>query len=405
MNKNSGELFKNVESVADELASTITSFPTVDHYYSSLAENLRSDEEFLVNKNQLYDLTRLIACPGGIEPESYHNFLMGAVVGYDALKHLNSDKFYQETYSALSDLYAYGQLSIRQIELNNNAELNYVQRQTMVGLYINFVLDKDLAFNTISSDEQHVIFELAKYLDKSDDEAYDFYRGYQLIRSAPIWHSKYKNERDLILNKISQSNFVDDMTFYEILGFIDIDPNIAIGDQDISKDIRVLIRNFNHFRNQVYQSKLLTENNIEDLSDFLYDKMSDYFHAMQNIIVLDTIKAKNQGIILVCDDEYNLTEIVPIYGNIELHAKIVGYDVMPVPSAKWYEELFDVSTDYVSPKIELETFGLVFELDEANLYENGDLLNKLGSESKVFLPIGYDNLSIYKTFVEFDDNP
>jgi len=403
MNKNPEELFKQVESIADDLAHSITSYRSVDDYYDNTAYNLRIDKEFQINKCQLFDLTRLIACPGGIEPESYHNFLMGAVVGYDALKHISSEKNYKETYDALSDLYAYSQLSIRQIELNNNVELDYNQRQTMIGLYINFVIDNDLAFNTICTDEQHVVYELARFLEKSDDEAYDFFRGYQLVRSASIWHNKYLNERELILNKISSEDFVDDMTFYEILGYLEIDPNIAIGDQDISSDIQVLIRNFNHFKNQIYQSKLFKTENTEDLSDFLFEKMSDYFHAMQNIVVLDTIKAKDQGLVLVYNLEDKLTGIIPIYGNIELHAKVVGYDVVPVPSEKWYDELFDVSTDYVDPKVELDPFGLVFELDDATLNENGELLNKFDSNSKIYLPIGYDNLGIYKTFVNFDN--
>jgi len=78
---------------------------------------------------------------------------MGSIVAYDALGLVEPQPSYKQIYTALSDLYAHAHISIYAIEHNNGIELSYSARQTRVGLYIDFLMDKDMAFSSISSDE------------------------------------------------------------------------------------------------------------------------------------------------------------------------------------------------------------------------------------------------------------
>ena len=399
MSKNPYELFTGVSCVADELAHKITSYNSIEDYYAEISSKFRNDENFLTNKAQLLELTYLVACPGGIETESYEDFLMGSIVAYDALGLVEPQPSYKQIYTALSDLYAHAHISIYAIEHNNGIELSYSARQTRVGLYIDFLMDKDMAFSSISSDENHVISEMAKFMGRTEDESYDFMRGYQMVRSVLTWHEKYLIERRKMYGFARNDQMEDYVDFFEIIGQLDIDANLVDGNEDITNDMILLNRYFENYRREVYQSDIYRSENVEDLQDFLCEKMSDHFFAMQNVIVLDTIKIKNQGIALVYNEDDKLTGIIPIYGNFELHGKIVDYDVIAVPTIDWYNELFDTSTDYVSPKIPLETFGLVLCLDDVSVIDNGQEIDAIAPDSRVYIPIGYPDISVCKTFV------
>lgn len=399
MSKNSYESFTGVSCVADELAHKITSHNSIEDYFDNISSKFRNDDNFLVNKAQLLELTYLVACPGDIEIDSYDDFLMGSIVAYDALGMLEPQPTYQQIYTALSDLYSHAHISIHAIEHNNDAELSYGARQTMIGLYIEFLMDKDMAFSTISSDENHVVSEMAKFMGKTEDESYDFVRGYQMVRSVLTWHEKYLNERERMYGMQKNEDMKDFVNFYEIIGQINVDANLVDGNEDITKDMILLNRYFENYRREVYQSEIYKTQKTDDLQDFLCDKMSDHFFTMQNVIVLDTIKIRNQGIAMIFNEDNKFTGIIPIYGNFEIHGKIVDYDVMPVPSLDWYNELFDTSTDYVNPNIPLEAFGLVLCLDDVSVVDNGQAIDAVDPSSSIYIPIGYPDISIYKTFV------
>ena len=260
-------------------------------------------------------------------------------------------------------------------------------------------MDKDIAFSTISSDENHVVSEMAKFMGKTEDESYDFIRGYQMVRSVLTWHEKYLNERERIYGIQKNEDMKDSVNFFEIIGQINVDANLVDGNEDITKDMILLNRYFENYRRELYQSDIHKTQRTDDLQDFLCNKMSEHFFAMQNVIMLDTIKIRNQGIVMVFNEDNEFTGIIPIYGNFEIHGKIVDYDVLPVPSLDWYNELFDTSTDYVNPNIPLETFGLVLCLDDVSLIDNGKVIDAINPSSSIYIPIGYPDISIYKTFV------
>jgi len=240
---------------------------------------------------------------------------------------------------------------------------------------------------------------MAKFMGRTEDESYDFMRGYQMVRSVLTWHEKYLIERRKMHGFARNDQMEDYVDFFEIIGQLDIDANLVDGNEDITNDMILLNRYFENYRREVYQSDIYRSENVEDLQDFLCEKMSDHFFAMQNVIVLDTIKIKNQGIALVYNEDDKLTGIIPIYGNFELHGKILDYDVIAVPTIDCYNELFDTSTDYVNPKIPLETFGLVLCLDDVSVIDNGQEIDAIAPDSRVYIPIGYPDISICKTFV------
>lgn len=398
--------FQSVESYAKTLVDEINTNRSIDELFDNYSNSLLSNEAFESNFPQLIKMASMVAEPGVKNEKAVNTFLMGEVLAYSILHKKYGDDVYDNVREALNNLYSHARIIVNQEVFDEPEHAGDDARHRMIGLYINHIMDDDLSFDSIPTDEMHIVSYIISEITSSDDYLYDGIRGYSLIRSSLIWNERYQIEmkkEDLRSNDDSLSEM---RQFYEIMSEVEVDPHLADGHISVQSSIVSIYKKYEELLQSVTQDlEEYDQEKYDDVKDEIINSLAPEIVSTPDLVVLDTVYIDGTNIVIICDSEGDIVQMVPLGKELQIQGQLLDYDINPVPKSDWLETMHAKLAKKTKTRsgVPFDPFGLVMLLGEAQLVntETGQTFG-IKDELFVYVPVGYESTTVYKVMVPED---
>lgn len=377
-------------------------------FFQQYSTEIIEDEAFEANFGQVLKMAKLIAEPGLHDEDVVNSFVVGEVLGYAVMQKMIGHNVYAEIYEAMNNLYAHARMKVNE-EVLDDEETTYSDdsRSRMIGLYINHVMDNDLSFDSLPSDEMLHVSQVFNELLGEDDHVYDAMRGYSLVRASLLWRDRNNKRKVKDSFEVDSEDQTELREFYDIMADVDIDPHLADGQICVQDTIDQIYSSFQDtLKNTFINIADYNEDAYEEAKEEVVNKLDPEIYAMPELGLQDKVFVDGINVAILCDGDGEIRQMIPLGHNIQIQGYLLDYDVNPTPTYEWVQEMHLAMTKNESRQtaVPFNPFGLVMLLGEPELVNttSGQKF-EVHEDIFVFVPIGYESSTVYKIMVPDDD--
>lgn len=399
--------YNSLSSYADVIKTDIEICEDSNDFFHQYSAEIIEDTAFENNFGQVLKMAKLIAEPGINDEDVVNSFVVGEVLGYSVMHRMLGDSVYSEIYEALNVLYSHARLRVNE-EVLDDEDTPYSDdaRSRMIGLYINKVLDEDLSFDSIPGDEMLEVSNIFKDLLDGDDHVYDALRGYSLVRASLLWNERNKVRRVKDSYEVDSEDRTELREFYDIMADVEIDPHLADGQICVQDTVDSVYQSFqNVLKNTFINIADYNEDSYQETKEEVVNNLDPEIFAMPELGLQDKIFIDGINVAILCDEDGDIRQMIPLGHNIQIQGYLLDYDVNPTPTYEWVQEMHEamVRKESKETAVPFNPFGLVMLLGEAELINttSGQTFG-VSEEIFVFVPVGYETSKVYKIMIPDD---